>query len=96
MLDVEKMRRDLAQIMNRPRVAGWDAGARADIIAALIGKENDGETQTGRFLMWAMRYADSLPVHHEAPQRAKSPIIKRGGYIGDARLLNDMFGDADD
>jgi hypothetical protein len=66
MLDVLKMRRELAAIMDRPRVAGWDAGARRDIIVALIGKENDGETQTGRFLTWAIRYADSLPIHHES------------------------------
>jgi hypothetical protein len=65
MLDVVKMKRELAEIAQRPRGAGWDASARRDIIAALIGKENDGETQTGRFVSWAMRYADSLPVHHE-------------------------------
>jgi hypothetical protein len=65
MLDVAKMKRELAEIAQRPRPAGWDGGARRDIIVALIGKENDGETQTGRFLEWAMRYADSLPVHHE-------------------------------
>ena len=64
MLDVEKMKAELAEIAARPRPAGWDAGARADIINALIGKAFVGETQTGRFLIWAMRYADSLPVHH--------------------------------